>query len=708
MFDYTQFAQVVEMSDKTEDRPYNSAVIDNFLSYLSVKYPEIRVGPILREANIKPWEISDPGYWFVQKQVNDFMDAVMRRVKDVSELELARSVGRFTVSEQSNKFVRLAVIHLLRPENTFPVGKIIIAKFIKSIHFEWKKIYDSKYELIVTFRKTIRPKQFQCENFIGSVEAVIRLLTNKWPNVVHPECYFQGDKCCRYIISWEKERYYYITKISSIIFFITPILFAALLIFGTLKSAIMLLCVGILLKYHLKIHTELIKNRNSIETLKRNDFKILDLYDAMAKFHDFTNAFAEAARAISSQTSEDKVLETFSQSIQGLGYKKGIICLYEDNTNNLQVRHIFGYNESEIIKLENLKCTPIKGYVKSFKTIQMYDSMQAIGELLPSQILTQFSDIKEPLAVPMLYEGSLIGIVVAQNERGHKKLNSGDIFLIQAIASQTALIITNISAFETVSESEKLKNQFLSIASHELRTPIQAIFFAYDDLIEKLSDEKKAEISHSLIAIEKGIARLGNIIDNLLSLSKIEAHGAIQEKEVYVADIIEHVAVVMENIIGSAKHNLIIKNHLDPHEILICDEGLLIQVIINIVTNASKFTPVAGTIILKAYKSRAEFCIDVIDNGCGVPENAHQKIFMKFYQINKEGATIENDGCGLGLSFCKEVVQKHGGYISLVSPLSRKEYPELNIDSDRKGSLFRVHLPLELLSAPVKREGVEK
>ena len=87
------------MNNTPEQRPYNSAVIDNYINYLEVNHPEIQIGPILNEAKIKPWETSDPGHWFTQQQVNDFHHALMRRISNTSETTLARAVGRFTASE---------------------------------------------------------------------------------------------------------------------------------------------------------------------------------------------------------------------------------------------------------------------------------------------------------------------------------------------------------------------------------------------------------------------------------------------------------------------------------------------------------------------------------------------------------------------------------------------------------------------------------
>lgn len=683
------------MNDQTESRPYNSSVVDNYLNYLAVYYPDIRIGPILKESNINPWEPTDPGHWFSQRQINDFHKALSRRITDVSQTTLARSVGRFTASERSNKFLRLAFIHLLRPENLFSLAGKIVAKFIKSVDVDWKRIHDSKFEVILTFRKSIRPERFQCENFIGNSEAIIRLFANKWPRIEHPECYFRGHGHCRYIISWEKERFYYLNKFRSFMLLLTPVIFLILFISGSYTTAIAAAVGGAALIYHLTIHSNLLIKKNAIEAFKRNDFKILDLHDAMANFYNYTSAFGEAAKSLSGHVSIANVLEKFSQSLQGLGYDQGLICLYDDKTNHLHLRHIFGFDKEKRAAFEQLKEAPLSLSKKDLKTTQTHDSMEDIQDLLSHQIISGFSEITEPLVVPMIYERGLIGMIVAQNGRGHENLTASDISLVQAVASQTALVMTNIAAYETVTANEKLKNQFLTMASHELRTPIQAIFFAYDDLNEKLSGEKKAELNHSLMAIEKGVIRLKNITDNLLNLSKIEARETLAEEKVSIHELIHQVTISMEHIISSAEHEMVVENRMNFNEKLICDEGLLVQVMTNIIINAAKFTPRRGKIIIRAYRGQAEFCIDIIDNGCGIPPHDHQKIFMKFYQARSDGPTIENEGCGLGLSFCKEVVQKHGGYIILESPLEKEKYREFNLSENRKGSLFRIHLPLE-------------
>lgn len=684
------------MSKNKEIRPYNSAVIDNYLGFLTVKYPDIRINDVLDEASIQLWETTDPGHWFTQEQINAFHKALAARIKDMPQEKLAREVGRFTASKRSNKFLRLAVIHLLRPEYIFPISKKITAKFIKSVDVSWKKIHDSKYELTLKYDGTVEPKKFQCENFLGNVEAIIMLFNNKWPTIEHHECYFAGHDCCRYIISWEKEQYYYISKIRSILIFLSPIVALILFAIGSTKLSIGVLAIGIALVYHLKVYSELLKKRVSIEALKRNEFKILDLYDVMAKFHDYTDAFGRAAHEISNKTSVFKVLSKFTRSLQELGLKQGFICLYDESSSKLHLRKVFGYEKrNEFLEKELSGIRFDLG--KIIKNIKMYESMKELVGVLPEKIAKRFPEITEPLFIPMVYEKSMIGVIVAQNEKGHENLTGSDVFLTQAVASQTALVITNIAAYETVTAAEKLKSEFLALASHELRTPIQAIFFAYDDLNDKLSRDNKKELEKSLGAIEKSVLRLETIIENMLNLGKIEAEGSLNEREVSIDKLFQQVSSSMEHVLSATGHELIIENEVGNKAQLICDSGLMLQVLVNLINNSVKFSEKNGKIIMRAYQGHAEICIDVIDDGFGVKEEEHEKIFMKFYQSNSSGPTIENDGCGLGLSICKEALQKHGGYIKVKSPVEKGRYPELTLNTKRKGSIFRLHLPLERL-----------
>ena len=108
------------------------------------------------------------------------------------------------------------------------------------------------------------------------------------------------------------------------------------------------------------------------------------------------------------------------------------------------------------------------------------------------------------------------------------------------------------------------------------------------------------------------------------------------------------------------------------------------QIIVNLVSNAIKFSPNNGNIYLRLKKQNKEIVLEVEDNGMGIPAGEQDKIFNKFYRIHRPGTQIQ--GTGLGLSIVKEIVEKHNGHIELIS-------------EENKGSLFRIYLPVHLPNA---------
>lgn len=238
-------------------------------------------------------------------------------------------------------------------------------------------------------------------------------------------------------------------------------------------------------------------------------------------------------------------------------------------------------------------------------------------------------------------------------------------------------------AKESAEIANRAKSDFLSVVSHELRTPLTSVL-GFAKLIKKKLDtivfpeikteDKKVQktikqVEDNLDIIVSEGERLTNLINDVLDLAKLEA-GKIEWKlePSFLTEIIEQAIAATSALFLTKPLKLIqdIEAELPP---IVADKDRLIQVIINLISNAVKFTT-EGSIICRVKKTNKEVIISIIDTGIGIATEDQKQVFEKFKQVG-DTLTDKPKGTGLGLSICKQIVEYHGGRISVESELGK-------------------------------------
>jgi PAS domain S-box-containing protein len=219
-----------------------------------------------------------------------------------------------------------------------------------------------------------------------------------------------------------------------------------------------------------------------------------------------------------------------------------------------------------------------------------------------------------------------------------------------------------------LNEADKLKSDFIKMASHELKTPVTSIK-GYTQLLLSALKEDESRVSpllirSSLVSVDKQIARLTRLMSELLDLSKIEAGMLVLNKESF--NLNELVIETVQDILyTNSKHNINIFHDFECH--IDGDKDRIGQVLINFLTNAIKYSPNSDKVEVWIRQS-GKNCVSVSvrDFGIGIDEKDHERIFERFYRGGgKEEQTFP--GFGIGLFIAKEIVQRHGGTIGLIS-----------------------------------------
>jgi signal transduction histidine kinase len=229
-------------------------------------------------------------------------------------------------------------------------------------------------------------------------------------------------------------------------------------------------------------------------------------------------------------------------------------------------------------------------------------------------------------------------------------------------------------------EASLRKSEFVSIVSHDLRTPLTAIAGFVDNLLEGIGGPLTEKQRRSLDRIKSNIGRLVRMINDLLDLSKIEA-GTLpfQSKTIAIADLVDTLLDSLQPL--AREKSLRLRSAIQDRTLLVQgDPDKLTQVMTNLIQNACKFTPSGGDVCLDVTADGADFArVCVSDTGCGIPSDELPHVFEKFYR----GTTSRGEarGAGLGLAIVKHFVELHQGRIWVES-------------APQQGSRFYFTIPL--------------
>src|SRR6476620_6913043 len=312
------------------------------------------------------------------------------------------------------------------------------------------------------------------------------------------------------------------------------------------------------------------------------------------------------------------------------------------------------------------------------------------------------------LGVPIPVGEDIIGVLSVQSTEHENSFNENDLRLLSTIAASVGVALRNAKLFEEVKQAKleaeaaskvaekanEAKSAFLSTVSHELRTPLTSVL-GFTKIIRKRLEDKifpaldrsdgKNEktinqISENLNVVISEGERLTHLINDVLDLAKIEA-GKMEWnfEKVSLPEVAER-AIMATSSLFDQKSLQLVKNIDTNIPEISGDRDKLIQVIINLISNAVKFTD-SGFVTCDVYRKNDELIVSITDTGIGIAMDDYSAVFEQFKQVGGDTLTDKPKGTGLGLPICKEIVEHHGGRIWLESEVG-------------KGSTFSFSLPV--------------
>jgi signal transduction histidine kinase len=398
----------------------------------------------------------------------------------------------------------------------------------------------------------------------------------------------------------------------------------------------------------------------------------------------------EIGRALAASLELGEVLQTaLTRAVELAEADGGAIYSFDRERHAFHLAEAHGLDPTFVAALREVKLTRLDGLLgevaEQGRTVQVPDIGQVSG--FPLRAATIAAGFRSAIVVPLIAPDGVLGALVVESRRlGAFPPNK--VSLMQAFAHQSVLAMRNARLFRKVEENSRQlaiasehKSRFFANMSHELRTPLNAILgyaeLLRDGLYGDLPDRAKGVLER----VESNGAHLLGLINDVLDLSKLEAGElSLVLDEYSLRAIIEQVAGTAYSL-AHAKGLKIEQEIEEPLPLGRGDERRLVQVLLNVLSNAIKFTDVGG-VTIRARAAADMFEIVVEDTGPGIAPEDQARIFEAFQQGDNTSTRLKG-GTGLGLSISKRFVDMHGGMISVASRLG-------------EGAAFTVIIPIRV------------
>jgi signal transduction histidine kinase/HAMP domain-containing protein len=401
-------------------------------------------------------------------------------------------------------------------------------------------------------------------------------------------------------------------------------------------------------------------------------------------------ALEEIGRAVASSLDLKTLLGTIvTRAVELSKADAGAIYSYDAARHTFELAEAYGVDEAfrQDVRAIRIKLdeSAMGLSAKNREPIGIPDLAKAPH--FPLKDLTLKAGFHSVLVVPLIGQDEILGALVVQR-RATGEFPAGTVGLMQTFAHQSVVAMANARLFREIDEkgrelaiANEHKSQFFANMSHELRTPLNAVLGYSELLVDGLYGAMPDKSIEVLERIQTNGKHLLGLINDVLDISKIEAGQLTLSLEDYSVQTLVETVVASTGSLAEKKGIALkaeVPENLPPGR---GDQRRLTQVLLNIVSNAIKFTD-TGSVEVRVGAANDEFNIAVKDTGPGIAPEDQSRIFDEFQQVDGS-MTRQKGGTGLGLSIARRLVNLHGGHIDVHSALGA-------------GSTFNIVLPMRV------------
>ena len=400
-----------------------------------------------------------------------------------------------------------------------------------------------------------------------------------------------------------------------------------------------------------------------------------------------SEALAGLGRIISSSPDIDEVYHRFADAVKDLiPFDRLSVSTISEQQGAMTLRYVQGEEFSEREKgVSNLLEVSLTGYaLQAKRPIRVGVGSQDQFDLKIENGPNGGARFRSSLCAPVVADGRAIGTITLHAYKAGSYGENHEYYLLRVADQISGALATELSharemglieahgeleaqnrELERVNEE---KTKFLSTVSHELKTPLTSML-AFADILKRNKNRHLSELElEHLTVIQRNGNRLSILIDDLVDIAKFDAGTLhISMNEFDIRDLLDDIVKSFEPIIEGKKQEL----HLIAPEgpiVINGDQARLAQVITNLISNASKYSPENTAVVVEANVAGNRLGISVSDSGFGISDEDQDKLFMPFFRAERDVASA-TPGTGLGLAISRSIVELHDGEINVESEL---------------------------------------
>ncbi|MGI6208436.1 MAG: ATP-binding protein [Anaerolineae bacterium] len=355
--------------------------------------------------------------------------------------------------------------------------------------------------------------------------------------------------------------------------------------------------------------------------------------------------------------------QVVNTAVDELGADRAVLFLADQDAGEAAGSH--GYR---VAALWNVPASELPLWAEAAEAAGLDEGAATIPETAVPSALREAGG-SPLLASAIQSKKGLAGVLILRHDSSHRSFGEADREFLSVLCSQAGIAIENATlfdalrrAYEELKQLDYMKSEFISIAAHELRTPL-AILMGYAGILEGMVPADQKQYAAVIL---RSAQRLRALMDEMLDLEALEQGGSFVRLEaVSLHEVIHETVEDMRPLADNRGHRIVV--NLPDHDVrLTTDREKVAMILTNLLSNAIKFTPDGGHIEVRVSDKGDSVQVDVEDNGIGIDPSEWEHVFGRFYQV-EASLTREHEGMGLGLSISKGMVELLGGRIWLDS-----------------------------------------
>ncbi|MBI4250717.1 GAF domain-containing sensor histidine kinase [Candidatus Uhrbacteria bacterium] len=432
-----------------------------------------------------------------------------------------------------------------------------------------------------------------------------------------------------------------------------------------------------------------------------NRYLFSSLYDTKKVIRDLSDKLRSTIKA-------EEVYQHISQTLTDAFHTRGIALLtYDEKKKNF---HLSYQRDFEKCSRELTVSKGLTSYLlNTDEPLLLSDIPKGVAKM---KEISDFRSCGVAIINPLNLKDRLIGIMLLSDKESDEAYNEEDIQVLNVVGTQAAIAIENALSYEEIKrfnitlqkkiadatrklklqneelqKVDKMKSEFISIASHQLRTPLTATKWALEFLAKGKKGKLTKQEAETIHDLRTSNDRLIKLVNELLNVSRLEeSRVRIDPKSTDVTELLKGLVHEFMPIAEKMKQKIV--EQYDHLPLINLDEGLITKSLHNFISNGIKYNKEGGTFIITAKKRGKEALLTFQDHGIGIPKAEQPNIFKKFYRATNASAS-HTEGTGLGMYIAKSAIELSGGSVRFESV-------------EGKGTTFYVSLPL---SGSPAREG---